>query len=204
MRIFLISVILSIGLLACTSPQTSYYTLSAAPVVQAAPGAKEMRVMVGPVSLPDAIDQPQLVVQSGNNEIQVYEYHRWAGSLKSDIGRVISANVARELGISNIWNFSQSTQTNFDYQIFIDVQNLESKLGDSVVVDVLWTIKPINSKNAGADKSAPSSASLKPKILMGRSLVREPVMGSSIEALVAAQSRAFSKVGIEISQAIPK
>ena len=170
--------------------------------------------MVGPVSLPDIVDQPHLVVNSSNNEIEVFKYDRWAGSLKGDVGRVIAANLARELEISNIWSFSQSTQTNFDYQILIDVQNLHSKPGESVFVDVLWTIKPAASTNYAlvensdikrAGKKNPGidpETGFVPRVMMGRSTVNEPVPRSGFDALVAAQSRAFAKVSAEIAASI--
>ena len=190
----------------CSSPKSSYYTLSSAPIPQTMSGGRELRVMVGPISLPDSVDQPQLVIQDGKNEITVYEYHRWAGSLKNEVGRVVAANLSRELGISNIWSFSQSTQTNFDYQILLNVQTMESKPSDSVVLDVLWTIKPSVSKSLTANKTAgpksPSEAQV--KALMGRSLVREPVTAAGVDALVAAQSRAFAKVSTEIAKSFPQ
>jgi uncharacterized lipoprotein YmbA len=170
--------------------------------------------MVGPVSLPDSVDRPSLVVNSSHNEIEVLKYDRWAGSLKADVSRVIAANLARELGISNIWSFSQSIQTNFDYQVFIDVQNLHSKLGESVFVDVLWTIKPSDSANTALVKTserksvgtknpgAYSESSFVPKVMMGRSSVNERVTQPGLEALVAAQSRAFAKVSEEIASSI--
>ena len=214
MRLFLASffmVFLSSG---CSSPKTSYYMLSAPAVAQSTTSAPSVRLMVGPVSLPDAVDQPQLVVNSSNNEIEVFKYDRWAGSLKADVSRVIAANLARELDISNIWSFSQSTQTNFDYQILIDVQNLHSKLGESVFVDVLWTIKPAaGSSNALVKRSDKKNAEIKntginpepgfiPRVMMGRSSVNEPVTHSGVDALVAAQSRAFAKVSREIASSI--
>jgi uncharacterized lipoprotein YmbA len=174
-----------------SSPKNTYYTLSVVPVSPVTSTSQAMRVMVGPISLPNMVDQPQLVVQSSDNEVKLYEYHRWAGSLKSDVARVIVANLARELGTSNVWSFSQTTQTNFDYQVLIDVQNLESKLGDSVVLDVLWTIKP---KTSLADKSGNA------QVKMGRSLMRVPVTGPGIEALVAAQSKAFALVSADITK----
>jgi uncharacterized lipoprotein YmbA len=189
MRPLLTTALLMLLLSGCSSPKTTYYTLNADPIPPASAGAKDTRVMVGPVSLPEMIDQPQMVILGNDNQVQVYEYDRWAGSLKSDIGRVIASNIARDLGTSNVWNFAQSTQTNFDYQVLVDVQNLQSKPDDSVLVDVLWTVKPVLAK----PKSAP---------LMGRSLVREKVTGSGVEALVQAQTRAFAKVSLEIAQAI--
>ena len=204
MRLLLISSIFTSLLLGCSSPKTNYYALNSAPIPQPSIGSKELRVMVGPISLPAPIDQPQLVIQGKDNQIQVYEYHRWAGSLKSEVGRVIAANMARELELSNVWNFSQSTQTNYDYQIFIDVQTLDSKPADSVVVDVLWTIKPAasNVKVPGKTSNMGAHSGLNSQVLMGRSLVREPVASAEIEALIDAQSRAFAKVSAEIAQSL--
>lgn len=54
---------------------------------------------------------------------------------------MIVANLARDLGTSNVWSFSQTTQTNFDFQVLVDLQNIESKLGDSVVLDVVMSVK---------------------------------------------------------------
>jgi len=214
MRLLLTSFCLVSLLSGCSSPKTSHYTLSALPITQSASHPQAVRLMVGPVSLPDIVDQPHLVINSSNNEVEVFKYDRWAGSLKADVGRVIAANLARELDISNIWSFSQSTQTNFDYQILIDVQTLQSKFGESVFVDVLWTIKPAagthstslktaDTKNAGIKNAGMNSeTSFVPKVTMGRSSVLEPVTRSDIDAIVAAQSRAFAKISGEIASLI--
>jgi hypothetical protein len=160
--------------------------------------------MVGPVALPAMVDRPQLVLQNANNTVQVYEYHRWANTLKGDVGDVIASNVAQALAISNVWNFAQNTQTNFDYQIFVDVQKIDTKLGGPVEVDVLWTIKsaPTTKPSSKTGTLSVSSGGLA-KPIMGRSLVQEQVIGSGFESVVAAQSRAFSKVGQEIARSIP-
>jgi hypothetical protein len=171
-----------------------------------ADASAKIRVMVGPVSIPVKMDRPQLVVQTSSNEVQVYEYQRWAGSLKSDIGRVVGASLARDLATPNIWNFAESTQTNFDYQILLDVQNIESSSDSGIVIDVLWTIKPIGDINVAIVKNPNPNgdAAVKSHIMMGRSLVREPTSGPGLDAMLAAQSRAFSKVGAEIAQSLPR
>lgn len=182
--------ILSFALLAviaagCTgSPKPTYYTLSS-PTLPATLASNNLRVMVGPIALPESLDQPRLVVHSTNNEVKMQEYHRWAGSLKNDIGRVMGAQLALDLKTSDVWSFSQSTQTQFDYQVLIDVQNLVSKPDESVLLDVLWTVK---------------SSNVKQPPVMGRSLVHEPVVESGMNAIVAAQSRAFARVGSDIAR----
>jgi len=204
MRSLPTTLLIALILAGCSSPKTSYYKMSSEPIPMMAEAGGKMRLMVGPVSVPLRMDRPQMVVQSSGNEVQIYEYQRWAGSLKGDIARVVSASLARDLGTPNVWSFSESTQTNFDYQILLDVQNIESRLDSGVVVDVLWAIKPISDKNKVSVKNTNSNSDtmLKPQTIMGRSLVREPTSGPGLDALVAAQSRAFAKVGGEIAQSM--
>ncbi|MBU3567469.1 membrane integrity-associated transporter subunit PqiC [Polynucleobacter sp. UK-Pondora-W15] len=202
MRSLLTSLLLALILVGCSSPKTSYYKMSSAPIPTMSEADGKIRLMVGPVSVPERMDRPQLVVQSSGNEVQIYEYQRWAGSLKGDIARVVSASLARDLGTPNVWSFSDSTSTNFDYQILLDVQNIESSLDSGVVVDVLWTIKPASDKNKALVKNANPNSDTAPKsqTIMGRSLVSEATSGPGLDALVAAQSKAFARVGGEITQ----
>ena len=200
MKYLFTSLLVALVLGGCSSsPKTSYYRLTAEPVPSMPDASSNMRLMVGPVTVPSAMDRPQLVTYSNGEEVQIHEYQRWGGSLKSDAGRVIASNLARNLGTSNVWNFSQSTQAQFDYQVLIDVQNIDSAPGEDVVLDVLWTIRPSTSRTKNVS-SANADAKQDPRVVTGRSLVREPVTGAGFDALVAAQSRAFNQVGSDISK----
>jgi uncharacterized protein len=198
MRLIMSSLMVSVLMLGCSSPKTSYYKLNAEPIPAMPSASNQARIMVGPISLPTRMDRPQIVTQAAGSEVEVYEYHRWAGTLKGDVGRVISSSLARNLGAPNVWNFAQSTQSQYDYQVLIDVQSFESAQGGDVVADVLWTIKP--SKTGAKNPSHAASAKCVPQEIMGRSLVREPVSGSGFDVLLNAQSRAFSKVGDDIAK----
>jgi uncharacterized lipoprotein YmbA len=183
---------------ACSSPKTTYYTLSAPPVTASTPMTHKTRVMVGPVTVPSLVDTPQLVVKSTNNQVAVYEYQRWAGSLKTDIERVVAADLSRDLSTPNVWSYTQSPFAQFDYQVLIDVQNIDSKLGDSVSVDVLWTIKP----TAAKVNHSIATTITPPASYTGRTVINEPVSGSGFDALVAAQSRAFDRLSADIAKSI--
>ena len=182
-------------LTACSSPKNTYYTLSAPDVATTTGMTQKMSILVGPVTIPTILDTPQLVSSDSSNQVTVYEYRRWAGSLKSDIERVVAADLSRDLATPNVWSYTQSPFVHYDYQVFIDVQKMDSKLGDSVLLEVLWTIKPTHTAKRKL------SASDKPQIT-GRSVVHELVSGNGFEALVAAQSRAFDKATLDIAKAI--
>jgi uncharacterized lipoprotein YmbA len=168
----------------CASPTSRFYTLSApSPTGGKASGPS---VAVGPVALPTVVDRPQIVVQTGANEVRLDEFNRWASPLPEDITRVIAANLAQELATERVWPYGQSTQTTTDYQVRIDIQKFESTLGNGVVIEALWTVRRV------ADDTSRS----------GRSLVREATVGGDFDALVAAHSRALARVSGEIAVAI--
>ncbi len=196
------------ALVGCSSPKNTYYTLSAPEVPASTSMRHKTRIIVGPVSVPALVDNPQLVVKNSNNQVTVYEYQRWAGSLKSDIERIVAADLARDLSTPNVWGYTQSLSTNFDYQVVMDVQNIDSKLGESVTIDVLWRVKPKTVKAPDVDSQdhktarASVSASKQKQEITGRSVVHERANGEGFESLVAAQSRAFDQVSREIAMAI--
>jgi uncharacterized lipoprotein YmbA len=185
-RIALACLVLLAG--ACGSPpKERHYTLTPARAAAPAAGAASApSVAVGPITLPEIVDQPQVVVQAGANQVTRYDLHRWASPLKSEIARVIAANLAQDLGTTRVWVYAQTALPNPDYQVLVDVQRFDSALGDAVTIDVLWTVR-------GAAGTAPKTA---------RSSVREPVSGAGFDPLVAAHSRALARVSRDIADAI--
>jgi uncharacterized lipoprotein YmbA len=126
------------------------------------------------------------VVQVAANQVAIYEFHRWASPLKSEIARVIAANLAQDLGATRVWSYAQTTLPSPDYQVLVDVQRFDSALGDAVTINALWTVR----RAAGG---APKT---------GRSSVREPTSSAGFDALVAAHSRALARVSGDIAAAI--
>lgn len=178
--------LLALLLAACgSSPRSHFYTLTAE-AGEAAAAASSPAIAVGPVSVPETVDQPQIVVRVEANRVEVEEYHRWASPLRSQIAQVIAANLARELGTVRVWSYIQASLPNPDFQVLIDVQRFDSVLGEAVAIEALWTIRP-------AAGGAPRT---------GRSSVREPAPGASFDALAAAHSRALARVSRDIAAVI--
>ena len=182
-----VACLILIALAACGSPpKEHYYTLTAAATAPPAGSASEISIEVGPVTVPEAIDQPQIVVQVAANQVAMYEHQRWASPLKSEIARVIAANLAHELGTARVWAYAQTTLANPNYQVLVDIQRFDSALGEAVTIDALWSIRR-------AVGGAPRT---------GRTSVRETVSGAGFDALAAAHSRALVLVSQDIARAI--
>ncbi len=178
------------ALTACgSSPRETYYTLSATAAMNgAAPASSEppYSIAVGPITLPDVVDRPQLVLRVGPNEVTFVELHRWAGSLKNEIPRIIADNLAGNLNVRQVAAYPQSAGDNATYRVLVDIQRFDSTLGESVTIDSLWTIKR---QSDGASRT-------------GRSTAKESSSGSSYEAVVAAHSRALATISRDIAEAI--
>ena len=170
-----------------SSPPARYFTLDAeAPAAAPAPAVEAAlySIVVGPVTVPEAVDRPQLVLRSGANRVELAEDGRWAAPLKSEIPRVIADRLAALLPGTRVATSQQRAATPPDYRVVIDIQRFDSDPGEGATVQALWTVRPVSGTPVG-----------------GRSLVTEPA-GAGYEALVAAHSRALARVAADIAGAI--
>jgi len=174
------------ALAGCASPKATFYTLSSQPPAESTAPAMPVTVLIGSVTVPDLVDRPQIVVRTSANQVTIDEFARWADSLKSQIPRVIAADLAQELNSPRVSAYPMAGDPAALYRVQIDVQRFDATLGDAVTVDVLWSVSP-------PGKRAP---------LHGRSTVREPCGDAGLDAMVAAYSRAFATVSGDISASI--
>ena len=169
-----------------TSPKSHFYTLSSGAALERSEAKAQYTVAIGPVTVPDIIDRPQIVTRSGPNQMQIAEFERWASPVRSEISRVIADSVMQQLDGAYVYLYPQNLSSNADYQVLLEVQRFDAKLGDAVSVEALWVVRPAQ---GGAVKN-------------GRSAVREPTKGDGYDALVAAYSRALTAVSRDIAEAI--
>jgi uncharacterized lipoprotein YmbA len=168
------------------SPRANFYILE--PTAKAdvvVPALNAPTVAIAPITLPELVDRPQLVVRVDGSRVDILEMHRWAEPLKSGILRLLAENLSRLLGTAQVSTYSQNAASEADYRVFVDIQRFEST-ADSVTVDARWTIR--------------RSTQESPKT--GRSQIHEPRGVEGYEALVSAYSRALAAVSSDIARAI--
>jgi uncharacterized protein len=167
-----------------TTAPSRFYTLDSA----ATPGVAltaPTSVMIGSVSVPAAVDQPQFVVQVAANRVDVDEFNRWAAPLNDSIARAVAGDLAVQLGTPDVAT-ARLTNFNPDYVVTIEVQRFESTRGQTAVVEAMWAVR----KTATGETRS------------GRTVAREAVQGDSFDALAAAHSRALATVSGDIAAMI--
>jgi uncharacterized protein len=177
--------ILGMLIASCVStPESRFFTLNA--TMNHAVESSRLSVVVGPVSVPAAVDRPQIVVTTGPNQVRVDDFNRWASPLQSNISRVVADNLGSILGTPRVTVFPQTSSANADYQAAVEVQSFGSALGEAATLDAVWTVRRVKDG----------------KRQTGRTTVRESAAEKGYEALAAAHSRAAARLSQDIAGAV--
>jgi len=179
---------------ACSStPPVAYYTLNTLPEMQqeipAAVMDDTLAIGVGPVEFPKFLDRPQIVTRKSQNQIEVSEFHRWAGSFPGDFSRVLAKNISILLPSDRVAVYPWGEQFSPTYRVKLDVEQFDGQLGERVVLDVTWMV----TDQEGTDK-----------LVVRKSLIEEPVSDKTYEALVVADSNALVTLSRTIVEEIRK
>ena len=187
----------AIGLLAALaagcfggSPQPQFFTLSEASGPAAGPplaSLPELGLVVGPIEFPRYLDRPEIVTRDGANRLVLADAHRWGGSLRNDILRVVGDDLGRLLGTARVAIYPAEPRFPASYRILLDLRELEGTRGQGVVLRVRWTISAVSDGRA---------------LVVAESRVEQPVASASIEDVVAAESAALGTLIREIAERV--
>jgi len=189
----IISILLIVLFSGCRAktPPVSFYTL--APLQEASTpknpeSSQNISIGIGPVSLPDFLNKPQIVTRKGVSKIQYSEFNRWGGYLDKAFLRVVSENLSVLLSTDQVKIFPWGGKTEPLYQVDFDVKQFDGNLGDNAELNVIWRIS-VTDKNSNP-------------VITKRSFIQETVSGSDHNALVAAYNRILNKLSQEIAKGI--
>ncbi len=187
--LFLVTAMLISGCGVSQSPR--FYSLS--PLVApsgppaAAAGGNALVIGLGPVAVPDRLERPQILSISGDNEIIIAEFDRWPGSLREEVSRTVTENLALLLPTHQVVSYPWGRRLHLDRQIAIDIIRLDGTLGRQVILKANWAIMSDNGTKT---------------TLVRRTEIAAGVTGPNYESYVAAQSRALEKLSREIAAAV--
>jgi hypothetical protein len=177
-----------------SSPSSKFYQLNPAQnktlVTRDASPDQNLIIAIGPVRIPDYLDRPQIVTRSGKNELRFSEFNRWAGSLESDVTRVLAEDISSLLPAGRFstvrWTPYLESQMPASYRVEVLIERFEGTLGDSMLLQAQWRI-------FADDRNL---------LVKNESRISEQMSDSSYDALVDAMSRAIEKLSRDIAGGI--
>ena len=185
-------IVIALAIAGCgSSPSAKFYILNTVDrnvsTSAAAMQDHSIAVKVGPVSIPDTLDHSQIVTRSGHNMLILDEFNRWGGDFQSNIKQIIGENISILLPTDQVVLSSEISLLPTDFQVVINVRELDGQLGGIVTLNADWTVT-----YKGKEKS----------VMAKKSVLQENTDGSDYQAYVAAQSRLLAKLSQEITDEI--
>jgi uncharacterized lipoprotein YmbA len=175
-----------------TSPEAKFYMLNAIGrdtlSTSAANSEHNVAVKVGPVYIPDTLNQSQIVTRSGSNMLVLDEFNRWGGDFQDDIQRIMGENISILLPTNRVILYQDVSFLPAVFQVLVNIREFDGELGGMVTLNADWVLVHHPRKE---------------KVLTARkSILQESTDGADYQAYVAAQSRLLAKLSQEIANEI--
>lgn len=168
----------------CAQPAKNFYVLTAS---GAAPSGGGIGIGVGPITLAEYLDRPNLIISEAPNQLSVAEDHRWAGDLSASIARVTATNLGREMGSGNVRTYPWLRDDEIRYQVTLDVRQFHSEADGYAVIEAGWRAYSLPDRRLKASRTF---------------VDRERLEADGYAAMVAAQSRLLERLAENIAAGI--
>jgi len=182
-----LTLVCALGLGACASTPTHYYTLIA-PATQAPANAAQapFQFEMQPVLMAVQVDQPPLVVRQGDGSLAILENERWGAPLGDEFHDALTGQLERRFGSRDLAGLPKQSDKPV-LSVRTDVRRFESVLGQYALIDVVWNL------------SLRGTCNDKRQTLTCSSVIRQPA-AMGMENLVLAHQKAVSTLADDIAK----
>lgn len=150
-------------------------------------GAHTPVVGVGPVSVPEYLDRPQIVTRTTGNELRLAEYHRWAEPLEDNFASVVAENLSVLLPTDYVTVLPWSGSARLKYQVTVKLIQFDGSTAGRVRLRADWSILDGSSGKV---------------LAMRKSNISLAADAKDYETLVAAESKAVAELSRQIAGAV--
>ena len=184
-------------LAACAAaPVLRFHSLLPVDVPAALPNpGPPLRLVVAPVRLPSAIDQPQWLVRRADNSLQLLEQDRWASPLADEVRAALREGLFARWAVvdGNLAPLAPGAAAAAPladgaappWRLVLEVLRLEAWPGRETLLEAQWSLLPPQRTTGTAQC---------------RFRLREPVAGDDSQALAEAHRRAVARLADDIGR----
>lgn len=124
------------------SKPVQYYVLSpqAGKPVTLPSGGQLPVIGVGPVSMPELYDRPQIVIRPDANRVELSEYDRWGSTLKLDVQHVLKENLIDRLGHDAVFGWPWQRDDTPVLQVTVQFSRFDGEPGKQAYLSGSWQI----------------------------------------------------------------
>ena len=130
-------------LTACgSSSKTYFYVLNTKQVSENLVGndIEKVRIGVWRVKLPELIDRSEIINRTDLYNIELADFHQWAGGLSNNITQLIADELSRQLQSDQIVISPWASYHENNYQVKISINRFDGRLGGESVLRGAWSL----------------------------------------------------------------
>ena len=169
------------------APPTRLYVLTTLPQSERAAQTaltETAAIGVGPVTLPQYTNRPQIVTGNTNPELGRASFEQWAEPLENNFTRVLADNLSLLLATDQVVVFPWQGPTPIAYQVLVEVTQFLGEPGGQVLLEARWSVVGKEGKEV---------------LVRKKSSFAEPVGGQDYQALATALSRTVAHLSRDIA-----
>ncbi|MCP4407897.1 MAG: membrane integrity-associated transporter subunit PqiC [Gammaproteobacteria bacterium] len=177
------------GITTPTRP-SEFYMLSVdpgPPVSAHGDPAKPLSLGLGPLSMSDVYERPQIVTRPDPNQVKLAEFDRWAGDLKMNLEQVLAQNLMSRLNTDSVFIYPWSSHDEAEFQIAIRFFRFDGELGNVARIGGVWRLRDLKQDC---------------ELVTRRFQINERPDGKGYPALVRAMSTGVAQLSQEIAEQV--
>ncbi len=178
--------VLTTGCLSPRNDPSQFYVLAAsADTARAAPA--DLIIGLGPITLPQYLQRPQMVTRTGEHQMTLSEVDRWAEDLEAGLARVMGEDLQRVTGASQVLSYPWLASRTVHYAIEVDILRFEGHAAGAVQLWAAWRIRDMATREV---------------VVTQESRISQQAGGATRSEIVSAQSQAIVALSREIAGAL--
>ncbi|MEN8129898.1 MAG: PqiC family protein [Pseudomonadota bacterium] len=123
---------------------SEFYVLSVdpgQPVSARGDSTKSLSLGLGPLSMPDVYERPQIVTRPNPNQVNLAEFDRWAGDLERNLEQVLAQNLMSRLNTDSVFVYPWSSRDELDFQVTVRFFRFDGELGYVARIEGVWRLR---------------------------------------------------------------
>ena len=125
-----------------TSPKTHFYLLSQDHPADknAVHNADGLRIGVWKARLPEFLDRSEIVTRNGQHNIELSDFHKWAGRLDNNLSRLVADELGERLHTGRVAVSPWPAYIKNNYQVKLYIERFDGQLGGEIVLSGAWSL----------------------------------------------------------------
>ncbi|MBF0444409.1 MAG: membrane integrity-associated transporter subunit PqiC [Magnetococcales bacterium] len=104
------------------------------------PAKTEIALAIEPIQIPSYLDRAEIVVRTGDNELDIDEFHKWGESIQSNLSRALIENLSILFASDKIYLIPSKKRQDPNFRIALRIKKFERSHDGTTILSLRWML----------------------------------------------------------------